>query len=247
MSTPATRDADTLPGGTSIKKVVAASMVGTTIEWYDFFLYGTAASLVFNELFFPSSDPVTGTLLAFGTYALGFVARPLGGIIFGHYGDRIGRKKMLVLSLGLMGGATFAIGLLPTYETIGVAAPLLLVALRLVQGFAVGGEWGGATLMAVEHAPEESRNFYASWPQMGAPAGLVLSTAVFTAFSTLPDEAFFAWGWRVPFLLSIVLIGVGLFIRLRVLESPAFARVKEVGAESRRPWSRSSSSTPSPR
>ena len=219
----------------SIRQVAFASFIGTAIEWYDFFLYGTAAALVFPALFFPEFSPLAGTLASFATFGIGFFARPVGSVVFGHYGDRIGRKSMLVITLLIMGGATFLIGLLPTFEQVGVIAPILLVILRFLQGFAVGGEWGGATLMAVEHAPEESRNFYASWPQMGAPAGLVLSTAVFTAFSSLPDEQFFAWGWRVPFLLSIVLIAVGLFIRLRVLESPAFARVKELGAESRVP------------
>jgi MFS transporter, MHS family, shikimate and dehydroshikimate transport protein len=219
----------------SIRQVAFASFIGTAIEWYDFFLYGTAAALVFNQLFFPNFAPLTGTLASFATFGVGFFARPVGGVVFGHFGDRIGRKSMLVITLLVMGGATFVIGLLPTFEQIGIWAPILLVVLRFLQGFAVGGEWGGATLMSVEHAPEESRNFYASWPQMGAPAGLVLSTAVFTAFSSLPDEQFFAWGWRVPFLLSIVLIGVGLFIRLRVLESPAFERVKELGTESRVP------------
>jgi MFS family permease len=219
----------------SIRQVAFASFIGTAIEWYDFFLYGTAAALVFNQLFFPTFAPLTGTLASFATFGVGFFARPVGGVVFGHFGDRIGRKSMLVITLLVMGGATFLIGLLPTFQTAGILAPILLVTLRFLQGFAVGGEWGGATLMAVEHAPEESRNFYASWPQMGAPAGLVLSTAVFTIFSSLPDEQFFAWGWRIPFLLSIILIGVGLFIRLRVLESPAFARVKELGTESRVP------------
>ncbi len=219
----------------SIRQVAFASFIGTAVEWYDFFLYGTAAALVFNQLFFPTFAPLTGTLASFATFGVGFFARPLGGMVFGHFGDRVGRKSMLVITLLMMGGATFFIGLLPTFDSVGLLAPVLLVVLRFVQGFAVGGEWGGATLMAVEHAPEESRNFYASWPQMGAPAGLVLSTAVFTAFSSLPDAAFFSWGWRVPFLLSIILIAVGLFIRLRVLESPAFERVKEVGAESRAP------------
>jgi MFS transporter, MHS family, shikimate and dehydroshikimate transport protein len=222
-------------GRASIRQVAFASFIGTAIEWYDFFLYGTAAALVFNRLFFPELAPLTGTLASFATFGVGFFARPVGGVVFGHFGDRVGRKSMLVITLLVMGGATFLIGLLPTFDRIGIWAPVLLVVLRFLQGFAVGGEWGGATLMAVEHAPEESRNFYASWPQMGAPAGLVLSTAVFTAFSSLPDEAFFAWGWRVPFLLSIILIGVGLFIRLRVLESPAFSRVKELGTESRVP------------
>jgi MFS transporter, MHS family, shikimate and dehydroshikimate transport protein len=172
----------------SIRQVAFASFIGTAIEWYDFFLYGTAAALVFNQLFFPTFAPLTGTLASFATFGVGFFARPVGGVVFGHFGDRVGRKSMLVITLLVMGGATFLIGLLPTFEQIGILAPVLLVVLRFLQGFAVGGEWGGATLMAVEHAPEESRNFYASWPQMGAPAGLVLSTAVFTAFSSLPDE-----------------------------------------------------------
>src|SRR5262249_13434787 len=204
----------------SIRRVALASFIGTAIEWYDFFLYGTTAALAFPKLFFPEVIPLAGTLAAFATFGVGFFARPIGGLVFGHFGDRVGRKSMLVITLLIMGGATFLIGLLPTFTQIGVLAPILLVTLRFLQGFAVGGEWGGETLMAVEHAPEESRNFYASWPQIGSPAGLMLSTAVFTAFSSLPDAQFFAWGWRVPFLFSIVLIGVGLFIRLRVLESP---------------------------
>jgi metabolite-proton symporter len=220
---------------TSIRQVALASFVGTAIEWYDFFIYGTAAALLFPRLFFPAFSPVTATLASFATFGVGFFARPVGGVVFGHFGDRVGRKSMLVITLLLMGVATFLIGLLPTFSYAGIFAPILLVVLRFLQGFAVGGEWGGATLMTVEHAPEESRNFYASWPQIGSPAGLVLSTAVFTACSSLPDERFFAWGWRIPFLLSIVLIIVGLFIRLRVVESPAFARVKELGAESRVP------------
>jgi MFS transporter, MHS family, shikimate and dehydroshikimate transport protein len=219
----------------SIRQVAFASFIGTAIEWYDYFLYATAAALVFNGLFFPNFAPLTGTLASFATFGVGFVARPIGGVVFGHFGDRIGRKSMLVITLLLMGGATFLIGCLPTFETAGILAPILLVVLRFVQGFAVGGEWGGAILMAVEHAPEEERNFYASWPQLGSPAGLILSTAVFTAFSSLPEEQFLSWGWRVPFLLSIALIGVGLFIRLRVLESPAFRRVRELGAEVRVP------------
>jgi len=219
----------------SIRQVAFASFVGTAIEWYDYFLYGTAAALVFNRLFFPEFAPLTGTLAAFATFAVGFFARPVGGVVFGHFGDRIGRKSMLVITLLIMGGATFLIGLLPTFEAVGLLAPVLLVVLRFLQGFAVGGEWGGAILMAVEHAPDERRNFYASWPQLGSPAGLILSTAVFAAFSSLPEEQFFAWGWRVPFLLSIVLVGVGLFIRLRILESPAFRRVKELGSQVRVP------------
>ncbi|AKQ66192.1 Permease of the major facilitator superfamily [Myxococcus hansupus] len=206
----------------SILKVAVASFIGTAIEWYDFFLYGTAAALVFNRLFFPSFDPLTGTMAAFGTFAVGFIARPLGGVVFGHYGDRIGRKAMLSATLMLMGLATFAVGLLPTYETIGPWAPALLVLLRLIQGFGLGGEWGGAVLMAVEHAPANRRGFYGSWPQMGAPAGLLVATAVFSYFSRLPEAEFLAWGWRIPFLMSALLIGMGVFIRLRVAESPVF-------------------------
>jgi MHS family shikimate/dehydroshikimate transporter-like MFS transporter len=212
-----------------------ASLVGTTIEWYDFFLYGTAAALVFNRLFFPTFDPLAGTLAAFGTYAVGFVARPVGGIIIGHYGDKIGRKSMLVLTLVIMGVATFLIGLLPTYEQIGPWAPLGLVLLRIAQGFGVGGEWGGAVLMAVEHAPPGRRGFYGSWPQIGVPAGLLLSTAVFSWFAALPEAQFLAWGWRIPFLISILLVIVGLVIRVRIVESPAFARVKTTGTEARQP------------
>ncbi|MDY7226361.1 MFS transporter [Hyalangium rubrum] len=211
----------------SIVKVAAASFIGTAIEWYDFFLYGTAAALVFNRLFFPSFDPLTGTLAAFGTFAVGFIARPLGGVVFGHFGDKIGRKTMLSATLMIMGAATFAVGLLPSYESIGAWAPALLVILRLLQGFGLGGEWGGAVLMAVEHAPAHRRGFYGSWPQMGAPAGLLVATAVFSFFSRLPEETFLSWGWRVPFLLSAVLIGIGVFIRLSVAESPVFAHRKE--------------------
>ena len=219
----------------SVRTVAFASLIGTTIEWYDFFLYGTAAALVFNRLFFPTSDPLTGTLYSFGTYAVGFVARPFGGIIIGHYGDRIGRKSMLVLTLVVMGVATFLIGVLPTYEQIGPWAAVALVLLRVAQGFGVGGEWGGAVLMAVEHAPRTARGFYGSWPQVGVPAGLLLSTAVFTAFSWLPEDQFLAWGWRVPFLLSIVLVGIGLVIRLRILETPAFLRIKTQAGAARQP------------
>jgi MFS transporter, MHS family, shikimate and dehydroshikimate transport protein len=216
----------------SVRQVALASFIGTAIEWYDFFLYGTAAALVFGSLFFPEATPLQGTLLAFATYGVGFFARPVGGIIFGHYGDRIGRKTMLVLSLLIMGVATFLIGLLPTFEQVGVVAPILLVVLRLLQGIGVGGEWGGAVLMAVEHAPPGRRGFFGSWPQMGVPAGLLLANVVFAITSaTLPE----AWGWRVPFLFSIILIGVGLFIRLRIMESPAFRRVQESGTEAQMP------------
>jgi metabolite-proton symporter len=219
----------------SVRLVAMASLIGTTIEWYDFFLYGTAAALVFNRLFFPNTDPLMGTLLAFGTYAVGFVARPVGGIIIGHYGDKVGRKSMLVLTLVIMGLATFLIGLLPTYAQIGIWAPVALVVLRLAQGFGVGGEWGGAVLMAVEHAPPGARGFYGSWPQIGVPAGLLLANAVFLYFSRLPDDQFLSWGWRVPFLLSIFLVFVGLLIRVRILETPAFARIKEASSEAHQP------------
>ncbi len=219
----------------SIRTVAMASLIGTTIEWYDFFLYGTAAALVFNRLFFPTFDPLAGTMAAFGTYAVGFVARPFGGIVIGHFGDKVGRKSMLILTLMIMGVATFLIGLLPTYEQIGPWAAVALVLLRIAQGFGVGGEWGGAVLMAVEHAPPGSRGFYGSWPQIGVPAGLLLSTAVFSVFAGLPEEQVLSWGWRVPFLLSIVLVGVGMLIRLRILETPAFARIKDAAVESRQP------------
>jgi MFS transporter, MHS family, shikimate and dehydroshikimate transport protein len=220
----------------SIRQVALASFIGTAIEWYDFFLYGTAAALVFGQLFFPEATPLGGTLLAFATYGVGFFARPVGGIIFGHYGDRIGRKTMLVLSLLIMGVATFLIGLLPTFESVGLLAPILLVVLRLLQGIGVGGEWGGAVLMAVEHAPPGRRGFFGSWPQMGVPAGLLLANVVFFVTSSAMSEAqFLAWGWRIPFLLSIILIGVGLYIRLKIMESPAFRRVQESGTEANMP------------
>jgi len=206
-----------------LRKVVFASLVGTMIEWYDFFLYISAAALVFNVVFFPTADPWTGVLLAFGSNALGFFARPVGGIVFGHYGDRIGRKRLLMLSLILMGAATVLIGLLPTYAQIGVAAPVLLVLLRLVQGFAVGGEWGGAVLLAAEHGDARRRGFWASWPQAGVPLGLVLASGVLALMSALLSEAeFVAWGWRIPFLLSAVLVVLGWWIRSSVSESRTF-------------------------
>ncbi|MBW8820024.1 MAG: MHS family MFS transporter [Streptomyces sp.] len=211
------------PTPTNLRRIVAASLIVTTIEWYDFFLYGSAAALVFNKLFFPDSDPLVGTLLSFLTYAVGFAARPLGALVFGHYGDRLGRKKLLVLSLLLMGGATFAIGLLPTHATVGTAAPVLLTVLRLVQGFALGGEWGGAVLLVSEHGDARRRGFWASWPQTGAPAGQLLATGVLSLLTAvLSDAAFGSWGWRIPFLLSGVLVIVGLWIRLSVDESPVF-------------------------
>jgi metabolite-proton symporter len=200
-----------------------ASLIGTTIEWYDFFLYGSAAALVFNKLFFPEFDPLTGTLLAFATYALGFVARPVGGVVFGHFGDRIGRKRLLMLSLVMMGVATVLIGLLPTYAQIGVWAPIALIGLRLIQGFAVGGEWGGAVLMAAEHGDAARRGFWASWPQAGVPAGNLLAAAVLAIMAAVQTETdFLDWGWRVPFILSALLVIVGWYIRNRVSESPMF-------------------------
>ncbi len=224
-------DPERRPG--QLRRVVLASFIGTTIEWYDFFLYGTAAALVFNRLFFPTLDAVAGTLSAYGTFAVGFVARPLGGAIFGHYGDRIGRKAMLVWSLVIMGVATALIGMTPTYARVGIWAPGLLVALRFVQGIGVGGEWGGAVLLAVEHSGGPRRGLHGAWPQMGVPAGLLLSTGVFAVVSSaLPPDAFLDWGWRVPFLASALLIGVGLFVRLRIVETPAFAKLKEAGRES---------------
>ncbi len=214
-----------------MRRVALAVLIGTTIEWFDFLIYGLSAALVFAPLFFPSADPVVGTLLAFSTFAVGFGARPIGGMVLGHFGDRIGRKKMLVLSLTIMGVSTFAIGLLPTYDHIGIWAPILLVLLRLLQGFGVGGEWGGAVLTAVEHATPEKRGLYGSLPQIGVPAGLLLSTGAFLAVSQLPDEQFLTWGWRLPFLSSIVLVMVGLIVRLKLTETPTFERVKRAGTE----------------
>jgi metabolite-proton symporter len=214
----------------TLRRVVLASLIGTTIEWYDFFLYGSAAALIFNKLFFPSLDPINGTLAAFATYALGFVARPIGGVVFGHFGDRIGRKRLLMLSLILMGVATATIGLLPTYASIGIWAPIALTALRLVQGFAVGGEWGGAVLLAAEHGDARRRGFWASWPQAGVPAGNLLAAGILAILATVQSEAdFLAWGWRIPFLLSVVLVAIGWWIRNSVAESPAFEA--EVEAE----------------
>ncbi|MFD7733166.1 MFS transporter [Kitasatospora phosalacinea] len=222
-STPAGNGTPPAPRPAALRRVVAASLIGTTIEWYDYFLYGSAAALVFGHVFFPKADPLTGTLLSFLTYAIGFAARPLGALVFGHYGDRIGRKKLLVLSLLLMGGATALIGCVPSYDSIGVAAPVLLTFLRLVQGFALGGEWGGAVLLVSEHGDPKRRGFWASWPQGGAPAGNLLAVGVLDLMTFVQsDEQFLAWGWRVPFLLSAVLVMVGLWIRLAVDESPVF-------------------------
>ena len=221
---------------TPFHKVVTAGLIGTTIEWYDFFLYGAAAALVFNVVFFPDSDPLVGTMLAFSTYAVGFVARPLGGVVFGHYGDRIGRKQLLVLSLLMMGGATFAIGLLPTYAAIGVGAPLLLTLLRVVQGFALGGEWGGAVLLVAEHGKPRNRGFWASWPQAGVPCGNLLATAVLAVLAVvMTDDAFLDWGWRIPFLLSGILVLIGLWIRLAVTESEVFKEASRKAENTRTP------------
>lgn len=217
----------TAPKRTSPFKVAMASFIGTTIEYYDFFIYGTAAALVFPQLFFPDATPLMGTLLSFATFGVGFLARPVGGIIFGHFGDRVGRKQMLIISLVGMGLCTLLMGLLPGYAQIGIAAPILLTILRLVQGVMVGGEWGGATLMAVEHAPKGKKGFYGAFPQTGAPAGTALATVAFLAVAQMPDEAFLSWGWRLPFLASAVLVVVGLVIRLSISESPVFAAARE--------------------
>lgn len=213
------------PDRAMVVKAVTASAVGTAIEWYDFFLYGVAAALVFPQLFFPQSDPFTGVLLAFSTYFVGFVARPVGAAIFGHYGDRIGRKATLVATLLLMGAATFAIGLMPTYATIGVWGGVALTVLRVIQGIGVGGEWGGSVLMSLEWGEGGKRGFLASWPQFGAPLGMLLANGAVAAMSAISGPAFLDWGWRVPFLASALLIGVGLYIRLGVMETPVFARM----------------------
>lgn len=216
------------------RRAAAAAFIGTMIEWYDFYIYATAAALVFGALFFPSDDKLFSTMAAFGTFAVGFFARPLGGIIFGHIGDRIGRKKSLIITLLMMGVVTVCIGLLPTYGQIGVAAPVLLILLRIVQGIAVGGEWGGAVLMAGEHAPKGRRNFFASFAQLGSPAGLILSLLAFSAVTRLPEEDLMSWGWRLPFLASALLLLVGLAIRLGVNESPEFLASRELASKSTR-------------
>jgi MFS family permease len=227
-----------LPAGptSQSRRVALASAVGTTIEWYDFFIYGTAAAVVFGPQFFPQVSELAGTLAAFATFAIGFIARPLGGVVMGHFGDRLGRKFMLVWALMLMGLATLGIGLLPTYAQIGAWAPVLLTTLRFVQGFALGGEWGGAVLMSVEHAPHGRRGLFGSVVAMGLPAGIVLSNLVFIIVTTvLSPEQFAFWGWRVPFVASIALVAVGMFVRLRIAESPVFADVLRAGAARRMP------------
>ena len=223
-------------GASEARRVAVASAVGTTIEWYDFFIYGTAAATVFGPQFFPQVSPLAGTLAAFATFAVGFIARPLGGVVMGHYGDRLGRKSMLVWSLTLMGVATVAIGLLPNYSQIGLWAPALLIVFRFVQGFALGGEWGGAVLMSVEHAPRGKRGFFGSFVALGLPAGIILSNLVFLlALIAVTPEQFADWAWRLPFLASAALVAVGLYVRLGVAESPVFAQVLQARAARRMP------------
>jgi MFS transporter, MHS family, shikimate and dehydroshikimate transport protein len=222
-------------GRHKMNSIVFASCFGTIIEWYDFLIYATAATLVFNKAFFPTFDPLASTLAALGTYAVGFLARPLGGALFGHFGDRLGRKSMLVLTLFIMGLSTFFIGLLPTYASIGVFAPILLIVLRIVQGIGLGGEWGGASLMVLEHAPADRRGFYASFVQIGFPIGLVMASLVFGLVAKLPEADFASYGWRIPFLISIVLLGVGTFVRSQVPETPVFEELKKRDGLSKNP------------
>ena len=218
-----------------IGTIAFAGTIGTIIEWYDFLIYGTAAALVFNGQFFPNVDPRIGTLAALGTFAVGFLARPLGGAVFGHFGDRLGRKSMLMLTMICMGLSTAAIGLLPNYAQIGIAAPMLLVLLRVLQGVALGGEWGGASLMVLEHAPPNRRGLFGSLVQVGFPIGLVSASAIFSLITMLPDGDFKSWGWRVPFVISILLIAVGLFVRARLPETPVFETIKARGQIIRAP------------
>ncbi|HEY3507491.1 MAG TPA: MFS transporter [Actinocatenispora sp.] len=220
---------------TSIRQIAVASLIGTVVEWYDFFLYATMATLVFNREFFPTANPLVGTMVAFATFAAGFVTRPIGGLIFGHFGDRLGRKRMLVITMMIMGGSTFVMGLLPTYGQIGVLAPVLLLILRMLQGIGLGGEWGGAVLMTAEHAPAGRRGWYTSWPQLGVPIGLLTSTLVVDALSAFGQAALVGWAWRIAFLLSALLVAVGMFIRLRVTEPPGFAEIARTGRQARLP------------
>ncbi len=217
------------------RRVLMASAVGSALEWYDFFIYGTAAALVFGEIFFPKADPTIGTLLAFASFGVGFIARPFGGLVFGHLGDRIGRKPVLVITLLMVGAGTFLIGLLPTYNSVGVWAPIMLVALRLVQGFGAGAEYGGAVIMAVEHAPPGKRGWFGSFAPLGVTVGLLLANGVFALFAALPQDDFVSWGWRIPFLLSIVLVLVGFYIRYRVSETPVFSEIAAKNAAARSP------------
>jgi metabolite-proton symporter len=219
-----------------LRRAVVASTIGTAIEWYDFFLYSTVTGLVFAKLFFPHSDPLVGTLEAFAIYAVGFVARPIGAAIFGHYGDRIGRKATLIATLMLMGIATFLVALVPTYESIGIWGAVLLTVLRFIQGIGVGGEWGGSVLLSMEWArTHSSRGFIASWPQFGVPCGLFLANLAVLAFSQMSGDQFLEWGWRLPFALSIVLVGIGLYIRLGILETPVFSRLQQTERVERAP------------
>jgi MFS transporter, MHS family, shikimate and dehydroshikimate transport protein len=209
-----------------IWRVVLSSVIGTAVEWYDFLIYGTASALVFNKLFFPSSDPALGTIASFGTLAVGYLARPLGAAIFGHFGDRIGRRAMLAVTISIMGLGTFSIGLLPTYDQIGIAAPLLLALLRLLQGVGLGGEWGGAVLMVVENAQVRNRGLLGSLVQVGSPVGNLVAIGMFTLLSQVPEPGFLGWAWRIPFLISIGLVGIGLYIRLQLEETPVFRAVE---------------------
>ncbi|MEV8637638.1 MFS transporter [Streptosporangium sp. NPDC051023] len=218
-----------------IHKIAFASFIGTCIEFFDMYIFGTASALVFSTLFFPALDPLAGTLASFAAFGVGFAARPLGGVIFGHFGDRLGRKTVLVFSLLLMGIGTAVVGLLPTYPQVGIWAPILLVLARLMQGVAIGGEWSGAVLMAAEHAPPGKRAFYASWPLCGVPVGLILANGAFFLVGLLPKDAMMSWGWRLPFLASAVLVAVGVYIRVQISESPAFQRVQERGLEAKFP------------
>lgn len=221
-------DQDVTRGRAPLRRVVTASALGTTVEYYDFTLYATTAALVFNKVFFPSTSPLVGTLAAFATYFVGYLARPLGGIIFGHFGDKLGRKNVLIVTMLMMGIGTFAIGLLPTYDSIGVAAPILLVAIRLVQGLGMGGEYGGGVLMALEHSPRDRQGLFTSFVHIGTPAGVLIPVALVTMLDAfLPAGAYEEWAWRLPFLASIVLIGVGVYIRLRVTESPEFVKMRQ--------------------
>src|SRR5882762_592067 len=219
----------------SLRRIVWSSVIGTAVEWYDFLIYGAATALVFNKLFFAAGDPALATIAAFGTYAVGFLARPLGAAIFGHYGDRVGRKAMLAITIIVMGLGTFLIGLLPTYQQIGVAAPVLLVALRFLQGIGLGGEWGGAVLMVVENAPTHRRGLFGSMVQIGNPIGNIAAIGMFALVSQLPESEFMTWGWRVPFLISVLLVGVGLWIRLSMEETPAFRQIQAKNEVSRMP------------
>ncbi|CAH0173343.1 Proline/betaine transporter [Peribacillus simplex] len=212
-----------------MRRILIASLVGSSIEWFDYFLYGTVSALVFNQLFFVNEDPTIGLLLSYASFALAFFIRPFGGVIFSHIGDRIGRKKTLVLTLSLMGVATFGMGLLPTYQAVGIWAPILLITLRLVQGLGIGGEWGGALLLAVEYAPAEKRGLFGAIPQMGVTIGMLLGTVALSIMTMLPENAFMTWGWRIPFIFSALLVFFGLWIRKGIDETPSFKKVKESG------------------